>query len=110
MAVLNPYNNDSGLLETNKQPITNKNYESVVVHKFKIDDGYDPQIYAAQIIWDWQQTTVGKWVMENSVTPPRWYRNLNNLSFEHQYAIVAYFEGPKATEWALKYRNTNDFE
>ena len=34
--------------------------------EFKLSDVEDPEIYAAQPIWDWQQTDAGKWVMENA--------------------------------------------
>jgi len=34
-------------------------------HSFLLGDVEDPDIYVAAPLYDWQQTTKGKWVMEN---------------------------------------------
>jgi SUMO ligase MMS21 Smc5/6 complex component len=42
----------------------------VLAFSFNMGDCEDPELYAAQPIWEWQQTDAGKFIMENSVTDP----------------------------------------
>lgn len=79
----------------------------VVVHQFFLGDVDDPEIYAAQPIWEWQQTESGKWVMENAVEEPVWMRHLSYETFGYQYKIVAKLTEQDATYFALKYDNPN---
>ncbi len=76
----------------------------VVVHTFSVGDVDDPEIYAAQPIYEWQQTEAGKWVMENSIDT-YWARHNNYQSFSLQYRIVATLSEQDATYFALKYDN-----
>jgi hypothetical protein len=41
----------------------------IVFHSFRMGDVEDPEIYAAQPIYEWQQTEHGKWVMEHCADP-----------------------------------------
>ena len=41
-----------------------KEWHKVTVHKFNMGDVEDPEIYAAQPIYDWQQTEAGKFIMK----------------------------------------------
>ena len=41
----------------------------IIFHSFKMGDVEDPEIYAAQPIWDWQQTEQGQWVMTHCADP-----------------------------------------
>ena len=41
----------------------------VLFYSFRMGDVEDPEIYAAQPIYEWQQTEHGKWVMENCADP-----------------------------------------
>lgn len=36
---------------------------------FNLGDCEDPQLYASQPIWEWQQTDMGKWVMKHCPDP-----------------------------------------
>ena len=40
---------------------------TVVVHRFRMGDVEDPDLYAAQPLWEWQSSEMGKWVMERAV-------------------------------------------
>lgn len=40
------------------------------VHQFRMSDVEDPEIYAAQPLYEWQKTEHGRWVMEHAVEPP----------------------------------------
>ena len=37
----------------------------IALHQFTIGDVEDPYIYAAQPIYEWQQTDKGRWCMQN---------------------------------------------
>lgn len=76
----------------------------VIVHKFSLGDVDDPEIYAAQPIYEWQQTEAGKWVMENSVDT-YWLKHNDYQSYSLQYKIVATLTEKDATYYALKYDN-----
>jgi hypothetical protein len=39
----------------------------MIFHQFQLGDVEDPDIYAAQPIWEWQQTEKGRWVMEHGL-------------------------------------------
>ena len=77
----------------------------VVVHSFSMGDVDDPEIYAAQPIWEWQQTPEGQWIMENSIDT-YWASHLDHSSYSQQYKIVATLTETDATYYALKYDNT----
>lgn len=76
----------------------------VLVHKFTLGDVDDPEIYAAQPIWEWQQTEAGQWVMENSVDT-YWARHTDPHTYGYQYKIVAILTESNATWFKLKYDN-----
>lgn len=75
----------------------------VVVHRFSIGDVEDPEIYAAQPIWDWQQTDAGKFVMEHAIGDPVWLKDIDNMNWGYRYAIVAELEKKKLAEFYLKF-------
>ena len=37
----------------------------MIFHQFTLSDVEDPEIYAAQPIYEWQKTEKGQWVMEH---------------------------------------------
>jgi hypothetical protein len=76
--------------------------KTVIVHKFSMGDVEDPDLYAAQPLWEWQHSEAGKWVMENCVEPPVWHRSLDQLDYSYQYHITAKLTGPALTAWLLK--------
>ena len=77
---------------------------TVLVHKFKMGDVEDPDLYAAQPLWEWQESDIGKWVMTHAVEPPTWHRhNHAYLMWGYEYAITAKLMGKDYTYWMLKY-------
>ena len=44
----------------------------MLVHRFKMGDVEDAQIYAAGPIMDWQRSECGCWVMEHALQVPEW--------------------------------------
>lgn len=79
----------------------------IVVHRFRISDVDDPEIYAAEPLWEWQQSEQGQFVMTHAIDAPVFHKNLNQSSFEYEYAIVAELEKKKLTEYYLKFGPIN---
>jgi hypothetical protein len=74
----------------------------VVVHQFTMGDVDDPEVYAAQPIYEWQQTEAGKWIMENAIDI-YWDRHWNISQMYQQYRIVAELTETDLTWYGLKY-------
>jgi len=76
----------------------------ITVHAFLVGDVEDPDLYAAEPMWDWQQSDAGKFVMEHAIDKPTWHRNLDHAShYGYQYAIVAELETKKLSEFYLRW-------
>ena len=81
---------------------------TVVVHRFRMGDVEDPDLYAAQPLWEWQESEMGKWVMERAVDTPEWHRQMDQLQYHMQYAVVAKMKDVDYTFWVLKWGNDID--
>lgn len=79
--------------------------KSFVVHKFKVSDVEDPDLYAAEPLYEWEKSEKGEWIMKNAYETPEWHRHLNHLSYSYEYLIRAKFKGPTITEYLLRYHN-----
>jgi hypothetical protein len=75
----------------------------VIVYQFSIGDVEDPELYAAQPLWEWQESEMGKWVMERAVEVPEWHRNTNYIGYYFQYVVVAKLKDIDYTFWTLKW-------
>ena len=75
----------------------------VVVHTFGVGDVEDPEIYAAEPIWEWQQTDAGKFVMEHAIDTPSYHKSLDYQTYGYRYAIVAELEAKKLSEFYLRW-------
>jgi hypothetical protein len=80
----------------------------VIVHRFQMGDVEDPDLYAAQPLWEWQQSEMGKFVMERSVETPIWHRQVDVANYGHQYAVEAFLKGADYSFWVLKWGNEVD--
>jgi hypothetical protein len=76
---------------------------TVRVHQFRIGDVEDPDLYAAQPLWEWQESEMGKWVMERAVEVPEWHRNINHIGYHFEYIVVAKLKDVDYTFWTLKW-------
>ena len=83
-------------------------FSDMVVHRFRIGDVEDPVLYAAQPIWDWQQTEAGKFVMEHAVESPWWVRTVDYASYGFEFAIMARMKESDQTFYKLKYVSTDN--
>lgn len=77
--------------------------KKVNVHYFTVGDTEDPELYAAEPIWNWQQTDAGKWVMEHAVEPPVWHRVIDQTIYGYRYCITAKLTAKDYTFWTLKW-------
>lgn len=82
-----------------------KEIHKVIVYKFSVGDMEDPEVYAAQPMWDWQQSEPGKFIMEHAIDKPTWNRYVDFGKYGHQYAIVAELEMKKLSEYYLRWGN-----
>lgn len=73
------------------------------VHEFRIGDVDDPDIYAAEPIYQWQQTEAGQWVMQNAIESPWWTQGADMDTFMYKYKIFAQFSDENALFYQLKY-------
>jgi len=80
----------------------------VIVHRFRMGDVEDPDLYASQPLWEWQQSEMGKWIMERAVDTPEWHRQIEPMSYGYQYAVIAKIKDIDYTFWTLKWGNNID--
>lgn len=74
---------------------------SIVVHEFLVDG--DPNITAANELWEWQNSESGKWVIEHSIEPPKWRKIDDHRSIFSKVYIVACLKSSDVTFWNLKW-------
>jgi hypothetical protein len=77
-------------------------FSDVLVHEFRMGDVEDPDLYAAQPLYEWQQTEAGQWVMEHAVETPFWHRQAD--LYGYTYRVVARLGEQDQTYWALKWK------
>ena len=75
----------------------------VVVHRFDLSAVDDPDIYAAEPLWKWQQSEAGQFVMKNAVDKPEWQRHMDPMFMGYRYVITAELEKKKLSEFYLKW-------
>jgi hypothetical protein len=78
----------------------------VVVHRFRMGDVEDPDLYASQPMYEWEKSEAGQFVMKHAVDTPEWHRHLDQFSYGHEYAIVAELEKKKISEFYLRFDKT----
>jgi hypothetical protein len=72
-----------------------------VLHEFTMGDVEDVEIYAAEPIYQWQQTPEGKFCMEKA-TDIHWVTVIDHMIMGHRVKIIGTLEDKYATFWALK--------
>ena len=75
----------------------------IVVHEFQMGDVEDPDLYAGEPLYRWQQSEQGKWVMERAIATPEWHRIPDLLNYGYRYTIVAKLKDIDYTWWMLKW-------
>jgi hypothetical protein len=73
---------------------------TVNVHKFKMSDVEDPDLWAASSFFEWEKSEKGSWVMENT-KDATWHRNAHEYGW--QYTITASMSEEQYTYYKLKF-------
>lgn len=81
----------------------------ITFHTFTMGDVEDVDIYAAQPIYEWQQTPKGQWAMENAHNLT--YHTTQDFSLMgHRIVIRGEINDPrKQTEYFLRWPNQEKF-
>lgn len=77
---------------------------NVVVHRFKIRDLDDPEIYAAGLITEWLSSEQGQWVQEHAIESLQWHTLDDARSFHVDFAITAKLKDVDYMIWVLKFQ------
>lgn len=76
--------------------------QQLVLHQFFMGDVEDPELYAAEPIYKWQQTPAGKWCMEHA-SDLHFNTGLDPSSYGYKITIVGNLEDKLATEFLLRW-------
>lgn len=77
--------------------------KTLVVHEFSMGDVEDPDLFAAQPMWDFEQSEKGQWVMSHAVESPIWTRHMDHMYYGYRYKIAAKFYESDLTYFLLKW-------
>jgi hypothetical protein len=92
--------------DTYRYMIVNDRVEEVrevVVHEFTMGDVEDPDLYAAEPLWKWQQSEEGQWIMTHAVETPSWHRIPDQLQYGYRFQVRAKLSGARLTEYMLRH-------
>ena len=76
----------------------------LVVHKFRVGDVDDPELYCSAPMLAWQKTDIGQWVMENAVEQPTYFIKPDIEYAGYNITIVADFKEEDAVLYSLRWR------
>ncbi len=77
-------------------------YERRNVHRMTMSDVEDPDLYAAQPIYQWQQTEKGAWVMQHGIDPT-FHIIADPVSYGYVISITAHITPKRWTEFCLRF-------
>lgn len=80
----------------------NEVYERRTIHKFRMGDCEDPELYVAQPIYEWQQTEHGKWVMKHG-KDTQYHMHVDPITYGYQVVITAHITPKRWTEYCLRF-------
>jgi hypothetical protein len=75
----------------------------VIFHTFTMGDVDDVEIYAAQPLWEWQQTEQGKWVMEHCADPT-YNIQPDGSTWGHRIIVSGMLNDRSAVEYYLRWK------
>ena len=78
-------------------------FSDICVHEFRVGDVDDPDIYAGEPLWNWQQSEAGQWVMENAIESPYWISSTDYTTWGHNFKIMARLSDQNQTYFKLKF-------
>ena len=84
--------------------INNHIYQKIVVHRFRLGDVEDPELYAAGPLLEWENSEAGQFVMNNAIDQPEYHQQLDAATFGYQFAITAWLKEEDITYFCLRWR------
>ena len=72
------------------------------IHRLRMGDVEDPELYAAFPISEWQQTVMGQWVMKHC-KDPTFHTRVDPVAYGYMILITAYMTDRRYTEFALRF-------
>jgi hypothetical protein len=81
--------------------------KNVVVYEFHLGDMEDPDMWAAQHLYEWEHSEMGKWVKAHASETPIWHRHVEPGYMGWRYVITAKLTGKDYTYWAIKWQKLN---
>ena len=75
----------------------------ICVKTFQLSDVDDPEIYAAEPLYKWQQTEQGQWVMNHSVNQPYFNITVDHNTYGYKCKIYADLSEIDLTYFKLKW-------
>ena len=76
---------------------------NIVVHRFSVTEMDDPDIHAAEPMYNWQKSEAGQWIMKHAIEAPMWHRQSNAKNWCMDYAVTAKLKDVDNTFWQLKW-------
>ena len=77
--------------------------KTIVAHRFSVGYVEDPDVYASEPLWQWQNSEAGKWAMENCAETPTWHRTMDPAIFGYSYQVRIALTPEQLVYWKLKY-------
>jgi hypothetical protein len=75
----------------------------ILLYSFTLGDVEDPELYAAQPIWEWQQTEAGKWCMEHA-KDLHWTSGTDFNAYGYKFNIVGTLSPEDCTYYRLRWK------
>ena len=76
----------------------------ITAHTFKMGDVEDPILYAAQLLYEWEHSEEGQWIMQHAVEAPVWHRHADPMHYGYNFAITAKLAERDYTHWLVKWK------
>ena len=84
----------------NSKPVR---FRDVCVRTLEIPDVEDPDLFVADLIWKWQRSEAGCWVIGNAVDKPYWISAKEPVTYVTRIKIMARLSEQNETFWRLKW-------
>jgi hypothetical protein len=80
-----------------------------LLYQFNMGDVEDPELYAAEPLWNWQQTEYGKWCMEHCIETPSWRMQTDHVTYGYKCIVWGELTAQDYTFHQLKWSNHVNF-
>ena len=74
-----------------------------IVHRFFMSDSEDPDLLAAEPMYQWEHSEAGQFIMTHATKTPVWIRHTDISRYGYQYVIKADISPENYTFYKLKF-------